>query len=79
MEGGMFVFYNGEKITLKDNRDVVLMEKEVKLTEAAFNTLCSALEAVGKQLYTIGENFVEDKDNQSNLPFEKNNEEKIPF
>ena len=79
MEGGMFVLYNGEKITLKDNKDVVLMEKEVKLTEAAFNTLCSALEAVGKQLYTIGENFVEDKDNQSNLPFENNNEEKAPF
>ena len=64
MDGGIFVFYNGEKFIMKDNKDNIICEKEVKLTEAAFNTVCSALEAVGKQLYPSGENFIEDNENK---------------
>ena len=69
MEGGIFVFYDGDKFIMKDNKDNILCEKEVKLTEAAFNTVCSALEAVGKQLYTEGSNFLEDTENNEDKPF----------
>ena len=69
MEGGTFVFYDGDKFIMKDNKDNILCEKEVKLTEAAFNTVCSALEAVGKQLYTEGSNFLEDTENNEDKPF----------
>ena len=69
MEGGTFVFYDGNKFIMKDNKDNILCEKEVKLTEAAFNTVCSALEAVGKQLYTEGSNFLEDTENNEDKPF----------
>ena len=57
--GGIFVFYNDGKFTMKDNKDNIICEREVELTEDAFNTTCAALEAVGKQLYTEGKNFVE--------------------
>jgi hypothetical protein len=69
MEGGIFVTYDGNKFVMKDNKDNVICEKEVKLTEAAFQTICSALEAVGKQLYTDGNNFVEDGENKEDKPF----------
>ena len=69
MEDGIFVLYDGNKFTIKDNKDNVICEKEVKLTEAAFQTICSALEAVGKQLYTDGNNFVEDGENKEDMPF----------
>lgn len=69
MEDGIFVLYDGDKFTIKDNKDNVICEKEVKLTEAAFQTICSALEAVGKQLYTDGDNFVEDGENKEDKPF----------
>ena len=69
MENGIFVFYDGEKFTMKDNKDNIICEKEVKLTEAAFNTICSALEAVGKQLYIEGKNFLEDTENKEDKPF----------
>ena len=69
MEDGIFVLYDGNKFTIKDNKDNVICEKEVKLTEAAFQTICSALEAVGKQLYTDGNNFVEDGKNKEDKPF----------
>ena len=69
MEDGIFVLYDGNKFTIKDNKDNVICEKEVKLTEAAFQTICSALEAVGKQLYTDGNNFVEDGENKEDKPF----------
>lgn len=67
--GGIFVLYDGDKFTIKDNKDNVICEKEVKLTEAAFQTICSALEAVGKQLYIEGDNFVEDGENKEDMPF----------
>ena len=69
MEDGIFVLYDGDKFTIKDNKDNVICEREVKLTEAAFQTICSALEAVGKQLYTDGDNFVEDGENKEDKPF----------
>lgn len=69
MEDGIFVLYDGDKFTIKDNKDNVICEKEVKLTEAAFQTICSALEAVGKQLYIEGDNFVEDGENKEDKPF----------
>ena len=69
MEDGIFVLYDGDKFTIKDNKDNVICEKEVKLTEAAFQTICSALEAVGKQLYVEGDNFVEDGENKEDMPF----------
>ena len=69
MEDGIFVLYDGNKFTIKDNKDNVICEKEVKLTEAAFQTICSALEAVGKQLYIEGDNFVEDGENKEDMPF----------
>lgn len=64
MEGGVFVFYDGDTFTMKDSTDNIICEKEVKLTEAAFNTTCAALEAVGKQLYVEGKNFIEDNENK---------------
>ena len=69
MEDGIFVLYDGDKFTIKDNKDNVICEKEVKLTEAAFQTICSALEAVGKQLYVEGDNFVEDGENEEDKAF----------
>ena len=69
MEDGIFVFFDGDKFTMKDNKDNIICEKEVKLTEAAFNTICSALEAVGKQLYVEGKNFLEDVENNEDKPF----------
>lgn len=69
IEDGIFVFFDGDKFTMKDNKDNIICEKEVKLTEAAFNTICSALEAVGKQLYTEGSNFLEDTENNEDKPF----------
>ena len=57
MEDGMFVFYDGEKLTLKDNKDKITCEREVKLTSEAFDAICAILESVGKQLYTEGNNF----------------------
>ena len=70
LEGGIFVFYEDGKFTMKDNKDNIICEKEVELTEDAFNTVCSALEAVGKQLYTEGKDFIEKTEN---------NEEEKPF
>lgn len=69
MEDGIFVLYDGDKFTIKDNKDNVICEREVKLTEAAFQTICSALEAVGKQLYIEGDNFIEDGENKEDKPF----------
>lgn len=69
-QGGVFVFYEDGKFTMKDNKDNVICEKDVKLTEAAFNTTCAALEAVGKQLYIEGKDFLEETEN---------NEEEKPF
>ena len=57
LEGGMFVFYDGTKLTLKDNEDKILLEKEVELTSELFDVICDSLNAVGKELYVEGKNF----------------------
>ena len=57
MEGGVFVFYDGGKLVLKDSSDKVICEREVKLTEDAFDAICAALNAVGKDLYVEGKGF----------------------
>lgn len=57
MEEGIFVFYEDGKLTMKDNKDNIICEREVKLTADAFDAVCAALEAVGKQLYTEGKDF----------------------
>jgi hypothetical protein len=57
MEGGVFVFYDGDKLTMKDKEDKVICEREVKLTEDAFDAICAALNAVGKDLYVEGKGF----------------------
>lgn len=69
IEDGIFVFYDNGKFTMKNNKDKIICEKDVTLTEAAFQTICSALEAVGKQLYTEGKNFISDgeKEEDRNL------------
>ena len=59
MEDGIFVFYEGGKLTMKNNKDSIICEREVKLTLEAFDTVCAALEAVGKQLYTEGKDFAD--------------------
>lgn len=64
LEEGIFVFYDGETFTMKDNKDNIICENKVKLTEAAFNNTCDALRAVGKQLYIEGKNFIEDNENK---------------
>ena len=69
LNGGIFVLYEGDKFIIKDNKDNVICEREVELTEDAFNTICSALEAVGKKLYTDGKNFIENGENRENEPF----------
>ena len=66
MEDGIFVFYDNGKFTMKDNKDRIICEKDVTLSEASFNTICSALEAVGKQLYTEGKNFISDGEREEN-------------
>lgn len=60
LNDGIFIFYDDGKFTMKDNKDRIICEKNVTLSEASFNTICSALEAVGKQLYTEGKNFISD-------------------
>ena len=57
IEGGIFVSYEDGKFTIKDNKDVVICEKEVKLTSEAFDTICDALTAVGKEIYKDGKDF----------------------
>ncbi len=57
MEEGIFVFYDGAKLTIKDCVDKVICEREVKLTEDAFDAICAALNAVGKDLYVEGKGF----------------------
>ena len=67
--GGIFVIYDGDKFTMKDNKDKVIFEKDIKLTESAFNLTCSALEAVGNKIYTEGKNFIDNGENGENKPF----------
>ena len=49
---GMFVNYdvNDNKLIIKNNVDSTLIEKEVKLSKDAFDTICEVLRALGKNI-----------------------------
>jgi len=48
--GGVFVDYNGKTMTMRDNKDTVIFEKETKLDREALNAVCGALSAIGKDV-----------------------------
>ena len=50
MEGGVFVDYDGKTMTMRDNKDAVIFEKETNLDREALNAVCGALAAVGKEV-----------------------------
>lgn len=64
MEGGIFVTYDNGAFEIKDNKDKPICGRNVKLTKDAFDTICSALSAVGKELYTEGKGFVDENDEE---------------
>ena len=76
LKGGMFVFYktNEEKLILKDNKDVILLERNVKFTQDSFDALCESLRAVGKELYIDVDYPIDDKESENKII-----EEKLPF
>jgi hypothetical protein len=53
MEGGIFIDYDGKTLKMRDNKDVVIFEKETKLDKEALNTVCGVLAAVGKDVKLI--------------------------
>ena len=53
MEGGIFIDYDGKTLKMRDNKDVVIFEKETKLDKDALNTVCGVLAAVGKDVKLI--------------------------
>ena len=58
MEGGVFVDYDGKTMTMRDNKDAVIFEKETKLNREALDAVCGALAAVGKDVkLTTSEEF----------------------
>lgn len=76
MEGGIFVSYKTreQKLRIYDNKDSVLLERDVKFTQDTFDAMCSALNAVGKELYIdvdspIDESETENKIIDDKLPF----------
>ena len=69
MDGGIFVTYDGNTFIMKDNKDNIICERNVKLSEKAFETICSALEAVGKELNIEGKNFVDYGEDGEDKPF----------
>ena len=50
MEGGVFIDYDGNVLKMRDNKDVEIFNKEVKLDKDALNTVCGVLVAVGKDV-----------------------------
>ena len=53
MEGGIFIDYDGKTLKMRDNKDVVIFEKETKLDKDALNTVCGVIAAVGKDVKLI--------------------------
>ena len=68
ISGGIFVSYDNGSFIMKDGKDNIIYQNNVKLSESTFNTICSALEAVGKNIKTNATNF-EQNDNNENKPF----------
>lgn len=64
INGGIFVTYDNGAFEIKDNKDKSICGRNVKLTKDAFDTICSALSAVGKELYTEGKGFVDENDKE---------------
>ena len=50
INGGMFLTYKDGNVTLKDNMDSIVIERDVELNEDAFNLVGDALESVGKKI-----------------------------
>ena len=76
LDDGIFVFYktNDEKLILKDNKDSVLLERDVKFTQASFDALCDSLRAVGKKLYVNVDYPIDDKEKEDKII-----DDKLPF
>ena len=53
MEGGVFIDYDGKIIKMRNNKDEVVFEKEVKLNKDALNVICGILVAAGKDVKLI--------------------------
>ena len=53
MEGCIFIDYDGKTLKMRDNKDVVIFEKETKLDKDALNTVCGVIAAVGKDVKLI--------------------------
>jgi len=53
MEGGVFIDYDGKIIKMRNNKDEVVFEKEVKLNKDALNVICGILVASGKDVKLI--------------------------
>ena len=66
-KGGIFVNYENGKLILTDSTDNEILNKEVELDANAFNTVCDALTAVGKNIYVV--NGVESENNENEKPF----------
>lgn len=63
LKGGIYVGYNDGKLLIKDNKDAVICEREVKLTKNAFDAICAALAAVGKEISLFGDDdFFDEED-----------------
>lgn len=56
-KGGIFISYEDNHFQLKDNKDNIICEKEIKLSQDTFDLICASLEAVGKELYIEKQNF----------------------
>ncbi len=74
MEDGKFVLYDGETYTLKNNKDEIIVETKVKLTEQAFNVICQTIEGLGNKIYADGKGFVDEGSDEY-----KSITEEIPF
>ena len=58
MEGGVFVDYDGETLTVRDNKDNVIFEKKTTADRESLNNICGVLTAVGKDVkLTIPDDF----------------------
>ena len=53
--GGIFVDYKDGKLTMKNSIDEEIFNKDVELNIDAFNTVCGALTAVGKNIHVTND------------------------
>ena len=74
LDGGVFLTYDGNKFVMRNNEDVVVCEKELKLTKDAFDAICCVLNSVGKNVHTEAENFIDENNEEYT-----STKEKLPF